>query len=180
MKKCRTMRSNLVSRRKLWASLLPSQWKSLWRFTLSMRTTQSLRRRLPQLRRQWWGPRFSRLGMPPALWVFCTSDDLIDLEQWAVDAQCLRGTPDLRLEEPEISPKFKTFHRYIWGPQWEHKFIQPSGQVLICQLRAYLAGCKLLTSFNRRHWLRLFPASTITERREQLELLAASGGFPEL
>ena len=89
---------------------------------------------------------------------FFTSDDLIDLEQWAVDAQCLRGTADLRLEEPEISPNLKTFLRYTWGPQWEFKFVQPSGEVLICQLRAYLAGHNLLTSFNRQQSLRLFPA----------------------
>ena len=79
---------------------------------------------------------------------FFTSDDLIDLEQWAVDAQCLRGTADLRLEEPEISPNLKTFLRYTWGPQWEFKFVQPSGEVLICQLGDYLAGYNLLSSFN--------------------------------
>ena len=58
---------------------------------------------------------------------FFTSDDLIDLEQWAVDAQSLRGTPVLRLEEPEISPNLKTFLKYTSGLQWELKFIQPSG-----------------------------------------------------
>ena len=51
-------------------------------------------------------------GDAPSFMAFFTSDDLIDLEQLAVDAQSLRGTPDLRLEEPEISPKLKTILRY--------------------------------------------------------------------
>ena len=119
-------------------------------------------------------------GDLPSFMGFFTIDDVTDLEQWAVDAQSLRGTPDLRLEEPEISANFKTFLRYTWGHQWELKFVQPAGEVLICMLRAYLAGYNLLTSFNRRQWLRLFPAWTVQERREQLELLAASGGLLEL
>ena len=67
-------------------------------------------------------------GDAPSFVGIFTSDDLIELKQWAVDAQSLRGTPDLRLEDPEISPTLKTFLRYIWGLQWEHKFIQPSGR----------------------------------------------------
>ena len=121
-----------------------------------------------------------QLGDASGFMGFFTSDDLIDLEQWAVDAQNLRGTPDIRLEEPEISPNLKTFLKYTWGPQWELKIIQPSGKVLIWRLRAYLAGYNLLTSFNRRQWLRLFPAWTVQERREQLELLAASGALLEM
>ena len=121
-----------------------------------------------------------QFGDAPSFKGFFNSDDLIDLEQWAVDAQSLRGTPDLRLEEPEISLNFKTFLKYTWGPQWELKFIQLSGEVLICQLRAYLASYNLLTSFNRRQWLRLFPAWTVQEKREQLELLVASGGLLEM
>ena len=45
----------------------------------------------------------------PSFMGFFTSDDLIDLEKWAVDAPSLRDTPDLRLEEPEISPIWKLF-----------------------------------------------------------------------
>ena len=111
---------------------------------------------------------------------FFSADDITELEQWAVDAQSLRGTPDLRLEEPEISANFKTFLKFVWGHQWELKFIQPAGEVLICKLRAYLAGYLFLTNFNRRQWLRLFPAWTVQERREQLQLLTASGGLLEL
>ena len=121
-----------------------------------------------------------QFGDAPTFMGFFSADDITELEQWAVDAQSLRGTPDLRLEEPEISADFKTFLKFVWGHQWELKFIQPAGEVLICKLRAYLAGYNLLTSFNRRKWLRLFPAWTVQERREQLELLAASGVLLEL
>ena len=58
-----------------------------------------------------------QFGDAPSFMGFFTSDDLIDLEQWVVDGQSLRGTPDLRLEEPEISLNFKTFLKYTWGPQ---------------------------------------------------------------
>ena len=120
-----------------------------------------------------------QFGDAPSFMGFSTADDITELEQWAVDAQSLRGTPDLRLEEPEISANLETFLKFVWGRQWELTFIQPAGEVLICKLRAYLAGYNLLTSFNRRQWLRLFPAWTVQERREQLELLAASGGLLE-
>ena len=102
-----------------------------------------------------------QFGDAPSFMGFFTADDITELEQWAVDAQSLRGTPDLRLEEPEISANPKTFLKFVWGHQWELKFIQPAGEVLICKLRAYLAGYNLLTSFNRRQWLRLFPAWTV-------------------
>ena len=117
-----------------------------------------------------------QLGDAPSFLRFFTSEDLIDLEQWTVDAQSLRGTPDLRLEELEIWANLKTFLRFTWGPQWEYKFIQPAGEVLFCKFRACLAGYNLLTSFNRRQWLRLFPAWTVEEKWEQLESLASSGG----
>ena len=58
-----------------------------------------------------------QFGEASSFMVFFTSDDLIDLEQRAVDAQSLRGTPDLRLEEPEVSPNLKIFLKYTWGPQ---------------------------------------------------------------
>ena len=111
---------------------------------------------------------------------FFTADDITDLEQWAVDAQSHLGNPDLHLEEPEISANFKTFLKFIWGHQWELRFIQPAEEVLIFKLRAYLTCYNLMTSFNRRQWLRMFPAWIIEEKREQLESLASSRVFLEL
>ena len=108
---------------------------------------------------------------------FYTHDDLIELEQLTVDARAARVNPASRIEEPDISPNLKIFLRYVYGTQWEVKLIRESGEVLIEQLKAYLAGYNQLTSFNRRQWLRLFPAWTSQERREQLGVLADAGGF---
>ena len=122
-------------------------------------------------------PPVSPVGDALSFMGFYIEDDIVNLEQWAVDSRGLRGTPDFRIEEPETSLDLKTFLRFTLGAQWEYKLVHPAAEVLICQLRAYLARYNLLTSFNRRQWLRLFPAWTLAERREQLELLANSGGF---
>ena len=82
----------------------------------------------------------TQLGDAPNFMGFLTADDFSEVEKWAVDTQSLRGTPELRLEEPEISANFKTFLKFKWGHQWELKFIQSVGEVLICKLRAYLDG----------------------------------------
>ena len=88
-----------------------------------------------------------------------------------------RGDPTSHIEEPDVSPNLKTFLWYTLGAQWEVKLIGEPGEVLVQQLRAYLAGYNQLTSFNRRQWLRLFPAWTAQEKREHLEVLADAGGF---
>ena len=117
------------------------------------------------------------VGDATSIMGFYTHDDIVDLEQWSVDSRAARADPTNRVEEPDISPNLKTFLRYTLGAQLEVEIIRESGEVLIEQLRAYLAGYNRLTSFNRRQWLRLFPAWTVQERREQLELLADAGGF---
>ena len=108
---------------------------------------------------------------------FYSSDDIDDLEYWAKRSRDLRMVSGSFAEDPEISDNLKLFLRYTLGPQWQFKLIHPAGEVLIFQLRAYLRGYELLTPFNRRQWLRLFSAWTVSERLEQLELLANSGGL---
>ena len=108
---------------------------------------------------------------------FYTQDDVVELERWTVDARAARRDPAARIEEPEVSPSLKIFLRYVYGTQWEVKLICEWGEVLIEQLKAYLAGYNQLTSFNRRQWLRLFPAWTAQERRDQLGALAEAGGI---
>ena len=108
---------------------------------------------------------------------FYTHDDLTELGQWTVDSRAARADPSSSIEEPDVSPNLKVFLRYVYGTQWEVKLIRESGEVLIEQLKAYLAGYNQLTSFNRRQWLRLFPAWTAQERRDQLGVLADAGGF---
>ena len=108
---------------------------------------------------------------------FYTYEDLTELKQWAVGARAARRDPAARIEEPEVSYNLKIFLKYVYGIQWEIKFLRESGDVLIEQMKAYLAGYNQLTGFNRRQWLRLFPAWTAQERRDQLEALADAGGF---
>ena len=108
---------------------------------------------------------------------FYTYSDLEELKQWAVGARAARRDPTARTEEPEISYNLKIFLTYVYGRQWEIKLLRESGDVLVEQMRAYLAGYNQLTGFNRRQWLRLFPAWTAQERRDQLEALADAGGF---
>ena len=108
---------------------------------------------------------------------FYTYSDLEELRQWAVGARAARRDPAARIEEPEVSYNLKVFLKYVYGLQWEIKLLRESGDVLIDQMRAYLAGYNQLTGFNRRQWLRLFPAWTAQERRDQLEVLADAGGF---
>jgi len=108
---------------------------------------------------------------------FYTYEDLVELEQWTVDARAARRNPAARIEEPEVSPNLKIFLKYVYGTQWEVKLVRESGEVLIEQLKAYLGGYNQLTSFNRRQWLRLFPAWTAQERRDQPGALADAGGF---
>ena len=108
---------------------------------------------------------------------FYTYEDLTELKQWAVGARAARRDPAARIEEPEVSYNLKIFLKYVYGMQWEIKLLRESVDVLIDQTKAYLAGYNQLTSFNRRQWLRLFPAWTAQERRDQLEVLADAGGF---
>ena len=114
-------------------------------------------------------PPQSPVGDLPTFMGFYTLDDLTELEQWA-------DNPELPVEEPETLRNMKVLLRATLGQEWEHKLLCHSREVLIEQLRAYLAGYNKLTSFKRRQqWIRLFPTWTATERQEQLELLATSG-----
>ena len=108
---------------------------------------------------------------------FYTYEDLAELKQLAVGARAAQRDPAARIEEPEVSYNLKIFLTYVYGRQWEIKLLRESGDVLIEQMKAYLAGYNQLTGFNRRQWLRLFPAWTAQERRDQLETLADAGGF---
>ena len=116
-------------------------------------------------------------GDASTLMGFYSLDDLVDLEEWVRRSRELRGTEDCFMIDPMISGNSKLFLKCTLGAQWQYKLIHSSGEVLLFQLRAYLKGFELLTPFNRRQWVRLFSAWTLSERREQLELLANSPGF---
>ena len=108
---------------------------------------------------------------------FFTTDGVANSEQWALEPKVVRNSPVLRVEEPDISWNMKGFLRVTLDAQWEAALVHQSGDVLLEQMMAYLAGYKEMTSFNGRQSLRLLPAWTATERRGQLELLDESGSF---
>ena len=98
-------------------------------------------------------PQGSPVGDATSFMSFYTYDDVVDLEQRTVDARAARTNPATRIEEPEVFPNLKTFLRFTLGAQWEVKLVRESGEVLIEQLRAYLARYNQRTSFNHRQWL---------------------------
>ena len=71
------------------------------------------------------------LGDLPSFMGFYASDDLAELEQWAVDARAARNQPELRVDEPETSHNLKVFFKFSLGPQWELKLLYQSGKVLL-------------------------------------------------
>ena len=110
-------------------------------------------------------PPQSPVGALPSFMGFYTLDDLTELKQWAVDSRATRNNPELRVVKPEISRNMKVFLGVTLSQQWEHKLLCQTGELLIEQLRAYLAGFNKLNSFNCHQWLRLFPTWTETERQ---------------
>ena len=48
-----------------------------------------------------------------------TTDDVTNLEQWAVDSRAARNSPEMRVEEPDISRNLKVFLRVMLNPQWK-------------------------------------------------------------
>ena len=119
-------------------------------------------------------PQGSPVGDATSFMGFYTHDDVVDLEQGTVDVRATRTNPATRIEEPDVSSNSKTFLRITRRPVGGKA---GSGELIIEQLRAYLAGYVQLTSFSRRRWPQLFTAWTAQERREQLEALADMGGL---
>ena len=72
-------------------------------------------------------PQVSPFGDATSLMGFCTRDDIVELEQWAVNARATRGDPTSGIDESDVSANLKTFQRYAQGTQWEVKIIRESG-----------------------------------------------------
>ena len=85
-------------------------------------------------------PPGSPVGGVTSFMGFYTHDDLAELEQWTVDSRAAWADPTSRIEEPDVSANLRTFLRYTLETQWAIKLIRESGEVLIEQLRAFLAG----------------------------------------
>ena len=101
------------------------------------------------------------------------------LKDWMEHIRFMRGGVGYLVVEPSITPRFKGFPQFLYGLQWEDKFLS-GGKMLLAQLGAYISGYSLLTGFQRSQWDRLFPAWTSAELRSQLKKIAETGGFLEL
>ena len=84
------------------------------------------------------------------------------------------------MEEPVFSQNFTAFLIEYQGTQWEVKFLRAAAEPLFAQLLSYVAGYARLTSHNKRIFRHKFESWSVEVKREQLKLLAESGGFVEL
>ena len=84
------------------------------------------------------------------------------------------------VEEPILPQNFRAFLVEYHGTHWEIKFLRAAAEPLIAQLMAYVAGYARLTSHNKRISRQSFETWSEAVKREQLRLLAESGGFLEL
>ena len=75
---------------------------------------------------------------------------------------------------------FVSFFLEYDGTQWEFKFLRAAAERLFAQLLAYVTGYAQLTSHNKRIFRQRFETWSVEVKREQLRLLAESGGFLEL
>ena len=111
---------------------------------------------------------------------FNTRTDVLELKDWARVTRQRRNEEGYMVEEPLNPENFRAFLVEYHGTQWEIKFLGAAAEPLFAQLMAYVAGFARLTSQNKRIFRQSFEAWSITVKREQLRLLAESGGFLEL
>ena len=84
------------------------------------------------------------------------------------------------VEEPVLCQNFTLFLIEYHGTQWEAKFLRAAAEPLSAQLLSYVAGYARLTSHNKKIFRHNFESWSVEVKREQLRLLAESGGFLEL
>ena len=106
--------------------------------------------------------------------------DVDRLENWASLSRSMRGSPGFALSGAPIPNAFVSFLRANLGARWEGTLLSPLGELVLCQLRAYIDGFCQLTSFERGQWVRLYQLWTREERASQLRRLAEKGGFLEI
>jgi len=111
---------------------------------------------------------------------FYTRVDVLDLKDWSVTTRQRRNEGGYVVEEPVLPQNFIAFLIEYHGTQWEIKFLKAAAEPLFAQLLAYIAGYARLTSHNKRIFRQWFGTWSAEVKREQLRLLAESGGFLEL
>ena len=111
---------------------------------------------------------------------FFNRADVLELQHWATITRQRRNEEGYMVEEPVIPENFRMLLVEYHGTQWEIKFLGATAEPLFAQLLAYVAGYAKLTSHNKRIFRQSFESWSLSTKREQLRLLAGSGGFLEL
>ena len=108
---------------------------------------------------------------------FFIRDDVLDLVHWAETTRQRRNEERYMVEEPVLSQNFMAFPKEYHSTQWEIKNLRVASEPLFAQILSYVAGYARLTSHNKRIFRRGFETWSVEVKREQLRLLADSGGF---
>ena len=111
---------------------------------------------------------------------FFTRADVIELKLWSETTRNRRNEEGYVVEEPVLPQNFVVFLIEYHGTQWEVKFLRAETEPLFAQLLSYIAGYARLTSHNKLIFRNNFESWSEEVKREQLRLLAESGGFLEL
>ena len=111
---------------------------------------------------------------------FFTRADVLELKLWAETTRNRRSEEGYVVEEPVLPQNFLAFLIGYHGTQWEVKFLRGAAEPLFAQLLSYVAGYARLTSHNKRIFRNNFESWSVGVKRQQLRLLAESGGFLEL
>ena len=89
----------------------------------------------------------------------------------------LRGTEGFVVPPAPVFDQFDAFLSQDIGPRYEEVLLSPAAEVHLLRLSAYISGYSRTTFFQSGQWERLYDSWTPEARREQLRLLAESGGF---
>ena len=105
---------------------------------------------------------------------------MFDLKQWAETTRQRRSEEGYMVDEPMLSQKCFALLIEYHGTQWEIKFLRAAAEPLFAQLLSFVAGYARLTSHNKKIFREGFETWSVEVKKEQLRLLAESGGFLEL
>ena len=111
---------------------------------------------------------------------FFTRADVLELKHWAETTRNRRNEESYVVEEPVLPQYFLAFLIVYHGTQWEVKFLRAAAEALFAQLLSFEAGYAKLVNHYKQSFRQSFETWSVEVKREQLSLLAESGGFLEL
>ena len=104
-------------------------------------------------------------------------NDLDILQSWILNTRASLGTEGFVVPHAPVLLAFASFLEVDIGHTWEEVLLSQSVEVHLARLSAYISGWSRMTMFQRLQWERVYQYWTPESRREQLRLLAESGGF---